>query len=331
MTSDNQEFLNQFSEYLRKMNITESAVINDLKTAQEYLDFIKNKDGDLIRLFLDQYKDQDIENILNSLLHFFIFSNQNEEAAEVFKISDGYNIPDVFYTLLKDEGCLTDNLTDAFSEKKPKQSASDHKKAEYLINTHNKLLEKIDPEKYGNALYHLAHGLGKSLKPNKIFNKKITEENINEYIETISINLFSAFTEYFKKLYEIDEELKKEFIFCLEKIKEDFKITYDPQKKALITPKWPYDPINYYKQSDSIKKRYAICHCPWVRNSILENKKIHKDFCKCSVGFNKKTLFGDIEKDLPYEIQETVLNGSDRCVFLFYLSDFFEKGNENKP
>lgn len=85
---------------------------------------------------------------------------------------------------------------------------------------------------------------------------------------------------------------------------------------TLIITKIPYDPSDYLKQADPIKKRYAACHCPFVREAILKGKpSISKHWCQCSAGFEKFQFETIMDKTFSVDILQSVLQGDSVCRF----------------
>jgi predicted ArsR family transcriptional regulator len=60
-----------------------------------------------------------------------------------------------------------------------------------------------------------------------------------------------------------------------------------------------------------VGKKQESCFCPFVDKSITP-----KDFCRCSVGFNKQIYETVIGKSVNVKIEESILNGGERCTFV---------------
>jgi len=88
----------------------------------------------------------------------------------------------------------------------------------------------------------------------------------------------------------------------------------------LYETKIPYMTTAYLEAEDDRDKRYAACHCPWVRESLRSGDvSVSPDFCLCSAGFHKKpweVLFGT---PLNADVLESVLKGDLRCRFAIHL------------
>lgn len=94
------------------------------------------------------------------------------------------------------------------------------------------------------------------------------------------------------------------------------------QGNMLYVSKIPYMAKDYLEATDTRLKRYFACHCPWARESILQDEgPVSAEFCKCSAGFHKKALEVIFEQPLHAEVLESVLQGDMRCRFAIYLPD----------
>ena len=83
---------------------------------------------------------------------------------------------------------------------------------------------------------------------------------------------------------------------------------------TLYQTKIPYMTADYLSESDEQRKRYHYCHCPWARESLLDERvQVPPSFCNCSAGFMKKpweVIFG---QRLHAEMIENVLQGDAHC------------------
>ena len=96
--------------------------------------------------------------------------------------------------------------------------------------------------------------------------------------------------------------------------------------KIIIT-KIPYNAKEYLREEDNNKKKYYYCHCPWVRESLKNQKaSISPIFCNCSAGFYKQFWEAVLDQPVDVEVLETILQGNDKCKFAVHLPDNIVKG-----
>ncbi|UCH57272.1 MAG: hypothetical protein JSV18_08070 [Candidatus Bathyarchaeota archaeon] len=80
--------------------------------------------------------------------------------------------------------------------------------------------------------------------------------------------------------------------------------------------KIPYDPDDYLRETDPLKKRYYMCHCPLARASILEGKpEISPTWCYCSGGYEKLLFDMAFDEEVCVEVLESAIAGNPRCRF----------------
>jgi hypothetical protein len=87
--------------------------------------------------------------------------------------------------------------------------------------------------------------------------------------------------------------------------------------KIYIT-KIPYNAVRYLEETDVKMKRYYACHCPLLREAILNDQPISPDVCYCSLGHASHYLAG-LGRELKGEVLESAVRGDTRCRFVFYL------------
>lgn len=94
------------------------------------------------------------------------------------------------------------------------------------------------------------------------------------------------------------------------------------QGNILYANKIPYMTKLFLEESDPRLKRYYACHCPWARESILQEEgPVSANFCQCSAGFHKKALEVVFGQPLRAEVLESALQGDNRCRFAIYLPE----------
>ena len=92
------------------------------------------------------------------------------------------------------------------------------------------------------------------------------------------------------------------------------------QGQTLYTTKIPYDAVNYLQVTDPKLKRYYACHCPFARESILNDSSIiSSNWCYCSGGFAKFPYEIILDKPLRVECIASVLKGDDICRFAVHM------------
>ena len=79
--------------------------------------------------------------------------------------------------------------------------------------------------------------------------------------------------------------------------------------------KVPYMAIEYLAEKNRKLKRYYYCHCPLARESILSGKKMSRNLCYCSAGYEKAPFDVAFGERVKIEVLKSVLWGDAICRF----------------
>lgn len=84
----------------------------------------------------------------------------------------------------------------------------------------------------------------------------------------------------------------------------------------------PYDIGGLLDASDDKQRRYALCHCQFARESILQDEgQVSPLLCECSLGHTMILWEVVLGRKLEGEVVESALKGSNRCLFSIRLPD----------
>ena len=88
----------------------------------------------------------------------------------------------------------------------------------------------------------------------------------------------------------------------------------------MIEVKIPHMTKEWLAATDDRERRYHYCHCPWVKESFLQDDVD----VPASVLFMQRRvpqafLGGGADQPLQAEIRESVLAGDDRCTIAIHL------------
>jgi hypothetical protein len=87
--------------------------------------------------------------------------------------------------------------------------------------------------------------------------------------------------------------------------------------ESIYITKIPYNAVRYLQETDPKLKRYYACHCPLLRQAILDDQPISPDVCHCSLGHASHYLAG-IGRAFRGEVLESAVRGDPRCRFVFH-------------
>ena len=92
-------------------------------------------------------------------------------------------------------------------------------------------------------------------------------------------------------------------------------------RRGIIVTKVPYQTHRALYAADDRMKRYYTCHCPLIREAILNGETLSDDVCYCSLGHASHYLAGIGLDTLEGEVLESAVKGDPRCRFIFYLPE----------
>ncbi|MFH1195049.1 MAG: hypothetical protein V1720_05020 [bacterium] len=81
----------------------------------------------------------------------------------------------------------------------------------------------------------------------------------------------------------------------------------------VIKSEWAEN-TEYDKEKNRVRiigKKMESCFCPFVDSSLMP-----KEFCNCSMGYNKQMFETIFEKNVNVSIEESKLYGGERCSFI---------------
>ncbi|HHE40427.1 MAG TPA: hypothetical protein ENL10_02875 [Candidatus Cloacimonetes bacterium] len=88
---------------------------------------------------------------------------------------------------------------------------------------------------------------------------------------------------------------------------------------VIYATKIPKEFHKYFAEKDERKKQYYYCHCPRIRETILENRFIDLQYCYCGAGFYKDIWEYITQGDVQVEVLESILKGDKYCKIAIYL------------
>lgn len=83
----------------------------------------------------------------------------------------------------------------------------------------------------------------------------------------------------------------------------------------------PFHTKNFLHAPNHIKKRYHLCHCQFVKESILWDKTVSKSLCYCSLGHTKIFWEAALDTSLEGNVICSALGGDLACRFEIYLPE----------
>ncbi len=209
-----------------------------------------------------------------------------------------------------------------FSEPIPPLGADEKERVAYTRKFTERMAKQLPPEQMRDAWFQVQHGI-----PATYWKRHDQAER-----------------EQYQKYGNIDEFLeikRQERDAMLTKLRDDNELWYtvaindevlefvrsDPEMEGgqrdgdrIYITKIPYNAVRYLHETDPQLKRYYACHCPLVREAILNDQLVSPEVCNCSLGHASHYLAG-LGLELKGEVLESAVKGDTRCRFVFYIPE----------
>jgi hypothetical protein len=209
-----------------------------------------------------------------------------------------------------------------FREALPPLGANEKERWAYTRTVTERMAGQIAPEEIRAAWFQVQHGI-----PAEAWQNSDTSDK-EKYRRCGSIDEFLALKrqERDAMLTRLRDEDKLWYTVLINDEVLEF-IKSDPEMEAgrregdkIYISKVPYNAIRYLHTTDATLKRYYACHCPLVREAILQNQPISPEVCNCSLGHASHYLAG-LDQELKGEVLESAVKGDLRCRFVFHLAN----------
>ncbi|MCK4972037.1 MAG: hypothetical protein KAS52_01865 [Candidatus Heimdallarchaeota archaeon] len=142
----------------------------------------------------------------------------------------------------------------------------------------------------------------------------VDTENIDQVIQKMQED-FEVF---------IIDELKLEDKYIQEIIDRKMGFAGIIEGNKIIATKIPKSSFikEWFEETDPTKKRALFCHCPRIRDALIDKEKIlPKSYCYCGGGYYQNIWETILQKPVDIEILETVMHGDEVCKFAIHLPE----------
>ncbi len=146
------------------------------------------------------------------------------------------------------------------------------------------------------------------------------------YVETENIDLvIQEMQEDFKVFIKDELKLEEKYVQKIIDRKMGFAGRRDGNK--IIATKIPKSDFikEWFEETNPNKKRALFCHCPRIRDALVDKEKIlPKSYCYCGGGYYQNIWETILQKPVDIEIIETVIHGDEVCKYVIHLPDLNE-------
>ena len=316
-----------FRSFLEKRKIEKETIEASIKQLKKFDDFLKKEGNNLDTASSEDFygysthlisDEKNTYETYEAILRYALFKDNKDLYVAAMNVFDGEEVMRNLSKRLTDEfgSEFRDGIFEDISP--PPLGIYPEEKPEYTKKLISRLEKKLGTVRCAEFL---ARGLRDSYaewrKPDR--EKFLGSENIDEFLENKRKEYLEEMEQHYKKgtLYFTQEITKEVF----ELINDDPSIEVGVREGDTITVrKIPYMAKKYLEEEDEWKKRYYYCHCPWVREALLESEQpVSPVFCNCSAGYYRAYWEIVLDQSVDVEVVESVLNGDPVCTFVVHL------------
>jgi len=258
--------------------------------------------------------DANISRTIGILTDYAFYLRNGELISELVLLRDAWNVMNRTSELIKKHG--GDSWERVFGGLRiPEIGATLDEMSDFTREIEKRMLDAMPRDNCEGIMSKNAH----SWEPEWDWdeNSKLLEaKTIDEYIEM-------KHAEFIKELEGYRD--RGEFFFTQEiddqviEFARDNLITVRNGNKILHT-RAPYLMKQYINAADRKMKRYYACHCPWKRNSILQEEgSLSSSMCYCCLGHAKKSFDLAFGRELNGRVVKTMMD--EDCVLCTYEYD----------
>jgi hypothetical protein len=324
--------LDAYEEFLHERNLEKAEIERQLYAVQAFEDWLGEQGTDLAaagketigryarRMIADG--SNTIEN-LYALCRYAYWRGLRKQYIDLVEVTDCHNGMEVLRDIiLKQHGAeIRDGI---FREPLPPLGADEAERFSHTKKITGRMNEALTKQQIRAALFQVQHGI-----PSEHWQKQDAEEK-EKYgdCETLGAFLSKARIERNQMLTHMHDEGKLWFTMELTDDVLQFLVSEAHMRlgehngrKGIVITKVPYRAELFLRETDERLKRYYACHCPLIREAILNGETLPDDVCYCSLGHASHFLAGMGLENLEGEVIESAVKGDARCKFIFYLPE----------
>ncbi len=317
----------KFKAYLEKYGIEKDTIDASIDLVKEFDDFLKEKGYTVNEASAEDFYEysahlisqgQNTPEAYVSILRYGLFAKNNELYIAAMEVLDGCEVMENFSKRLVEE--FGEDFRNEIFDNIPLPPLGLHpeKKPEYTKKLIPRLEESLGVSRCARFLKQgLRDRYEEWRKPDR--EKFLKSKNIDEFLENKRLEYIEELEKLFKEGSLYFTQVITDAV--LEFVRNDPLIEVGVRKgDRIIVRKIPHMADEYLREPDEQRKHYFYCHCPWVKEALLESQQpVPSVFCNCSAGYYK--AYWEIVLDQPVEVDvvRSVLSGDSVCEFAVHL------------
>jgi hypothetical protein len=323
-----------FRRYLtdREEPVPEEQIVENTKMVERFEEFLKKFDKSLETASEKEFAEFSkvlVEDGLNTYLNYAALSRyayfiQNMDLfLQVLAIFDGGEVMNVLHERLGEN--VGEEKRDKILPKEdlPPLGMPEIEKMKVTRKVLERMEKVLNPADCKKILADVAHGLPRDFRKGER-EKYLEAGSIDEYLKQ---KRAAAITDLEKHRDEgtlfYNQYISNDVVEFV-KSRPDV-LSGERRGNTIYHTKIPYMVQEFLEAKDERMKRYYACHCPWARESILDDDvDVSANFCHCSGGFTKMPWEAALDQPLDYEMVKSVLKGDEECSFVIHLPEGVE-------
>jgi hypothetical protein len=322
--------IEEYREYLQRQSIPDDAIEKQVAIIGDFVNFLtdlglKETSASAGKEEVDKFARQLIAAGRNTLENFSLLRDyadwlgHRKLVVALIELMDCHNAMEVLADEI--EARHGQEVRERiFPEALPPLGAGEKERCAYTRTITERMAQQIAPEQARAAWFQVQHGIPADVwRQSDLADREMYRQcgSIDEFLDLKRRERDTLLT----RLRDEDKLWYTVVINdqVLEFIRRNIEMEAGRREgdKIYIT-KVPYNAIRYLHATDAKMKRYYACHCPLVREAILQDQPISPDVCNCSLGHASHYLAG-LDQELKGEVLESAVKGDTRCRFVFYL------------
>jgi hypothetical protein len=318
--------LEGFEVYLQERKLDMEKITEAVAIIQEFSKFTSKSIDDAsyddfqdFSAFLIKNSKNTWDNYIN-ILRYGYFKGNNLLIIASMEVIDGGEVMMNFSQRLIDE-FGEDVRNEIFGELKvPSLGIHPKRKPTITKELIDRFIKNIDRNKCAEFLSAgLRDKYTDSYKPAR--ERYLKAKDIDKFLNIQRADFLNTLkTHYEEKTLFFTQEIDEEVLEYIKSQKGMTEAGIRDGNKVIMT-KIPYMTKQYLNTTDEQEKKYYYCHCPWVRESLLDENQTPPDpvFCNCSGGYYKNFWEAVLDQPVKVELLESVLKGDSVCKFALHL------------
>jgi hypothetical protein len=320
-----------YRKYLtdREHPIPEPEIVEATKTVERFEAYLKEvgktletATGREVNEFSKLLIDENLNTYTNyvALSRYGQFIKNMDLYLAVLELLDGAEVMNVLNERLREH--VGEKKRDEIlpTNKLPPLGLPPKEKVEVTREILKRMTKALSPEDCKKVLLDVAHGLPRDFRKEER-EKYLKAGTIDEYLREKRANAIAELEKHrdegtlFYNQYITDDVVN--FVKCRPDV-----LSGERRGNTIYHTKIPYMVQEYLDATDDRVKRYYACHCPWARESILNDDiEVSSEFCHCSGGYTKQPWEAALDRPLEIDMVKSVLKGDLECSFTIHLPD----------